>query len=213
MASNKTNLRPIYRSANKLKHNIEYYVNKKVAKKLKESIITNVMTSFGPETTHGKEVNHGIGFCEYLNNDTSKEVCNKLKNKRLNYPYCFRSRYNKYTGKKDGVPTRSLHAEENTMLRIAHRGGTSLEGGTMYVTASPCVLCSKKAYQIGIRDIVYLDPYTDIAPDLILHCGFDQPRLRVFTGALGSTFYKLYQPFLPLKDELAIYEKTIKPTK
>ena len=56
MASNKSNLRPIYRSANKLKHNIEYYVNKKVAKKLKESIITNVMTSFGPETTHGKEV-------------------------------------------------------------------------------------------------------------------------------------------------------------
>ena len=56
MASNKSNLRPIYRSANKLKHNIEYYVNQKVAKKLKESIITNVMTSFGPETTHGKEV-------------------------------------------------------------------------------------------------------------------------------------------------------------
>ena len=38
MASDKSNLRPIYRSANKLKHNIEYYVNEKVAKKLKESI-------------------------------------------------------------------------------------------------------------------------------------------------------------------------------
>ena len=36
MASDKSNLRPIYRSANKLKHNIEYYVNEKVAKKLKE---------------------------------------------------------------------------------------------------------------------------------------------------------------------------------
>lgn len=56
MASNKSNLRPIYRSANKLKHNIEYYVNEKVANKLRESIMTNVMTSFGPETTHGKEV-------------------------------------------------------------------------------------------------------------------------------------------------------------
>ena len=56
MANNKSDLRPIYRSANKLKHNIEYYVNEKVAKKLKESIITNVMTSFGPETTYGKEV-------------------------------------------------------------------------------------------------------------------------------------------------------------
>lgn len=56
MASNKSNLRPIYRSANKLKHNIEYYVNEKVANKLRESITTNIMTSFGPETTHGKEV-------------------------------------------------------------------------------------------------------------------------------------------------------------
>ena len=69
MASNKSNLRPIYRSANKLKHNIEYYVNKKVAQKLKESIITNVMTSFGPETTHGKEVK---AF-----NDEQKELSKK----------------------------------------------------------------------------------------------------------------------------------------
>ena len=71
MASNKPNLRPIYRSANKLKHNIEYYVNKKVAKKLKESIITNVMTSFGPETTHGKEVK---AF-----NDEQKELSKKYR--------------------------------------------------------------------------------------------------------------------------------------
>ena len=71
MASNKSNLRPIYRSANKLKHNIEYYVNKKVAKKLKESIITNVMTSFGPETTHGKEVK---AF-----NDEQKELSKKYR--------------------------------------------------------------------------------------------------------------------------------------
>ena len=56
MASSKSNLRPIYRSANKLKHNIEYYVNEKVANKLRESIMTNIMASFGPETTHGKEV-------------------------------------------------------------------------------------------------------------------------------------------------------------
>lgn len=56
MASDKSNLRPIYRSANKLKHNIEYYVNEKVANKLRESIMTNLAASFGPETTHGKEV-------------------------------------------------------------------------------------------------------------------------------------------------------------
>ena len=95
------------------------------------------------------------------------------------------------------------------MLRLARQGGIGLNGGTMYVTASPCVLCSKKAYQIGIRDIVYLDPYTDIAPDLILNCGYDIPRLRAFRGAIGGTFYKLYQPFIPYKDELKIWEETM----
>lgn len=123
------------------------------------------------------------------------------------YPYCFRTRYNKYKGNKDAVNTRSLHAEENTMLRITKMGGVGLDGGIMFVTASPCILCSKKAYQIGIKEIVYLDPYTDIAPELILMCGYDQPKLRPFMGAIGETFYKLYQPFMPYKDELALWEK------
>lgn len=151
---------------------------------------------------------YGKGFCDCLNHDCSDVTVNNLKDNGLQYAYCFRSRYNTYKENKDAVNTRSLHAEENTMLRLARQGGMGLNGGTMYVTASPCVLCSKKAYQIGIRDIVYLDPYTDIAPDLVLNCGFDIPLLRAFRGAIGGTFYKLYQPFLPYKDEITIWEKT-----
>lgn len=165
---------------------------------------------YGLRDKDGKVIKtHGVGFCECMKNSIGPKVIPTLQEEGLNFPYCFRTNYNRFKDNKDGVNTRSLHAEENTMLRIAHRGGIGLDGGTMYVTASPCVLCSKKAYQIGIKDIVYLDPYTDIAPDLIIHCGFGQPRLRVFTGAIGSTFYKLYQPFLPLKDELKIYSDTL----
>jgi deoxycytidylate deaminase len=152
---------------------------------------------------------YGQGFCDCMRHDCSVAVSDKLSESGLHYAYCFRSRYNTYKGNKDAVNTRSLHAEENTMLRLARQGGIGLNGGTMYVTASPCVLCSKKAYQIGIRDIVYLDPYTDIAPDLILNCGFDIPRLRAFRGAIGGTFYKLYQPFIPYKDEIEILSKSI----
>ena len=140
-------------------------------------------------------------------------VKDELANYGLRYSYCFRSRYNKYKGQKDQVNTRSLHAEENTMLRLSKVGGTGLDGGIMYVTASPCVLCSKKAYQIGIKEIVYLDPYTDIAPDLIIHCGWNPPKLRPFMGAIGTTFDKLYRPFMPFKDELAIWEKNFSPKK
>lgn len=149
-------------------------------------------------------------FADHFCADIKEETLSALAEQGLRYPYCFRSRYNNYKGARDQVNTRSLHAEENTMLRLARSGGQGLKGGTMYVTASPCVLCSKKAYQIGIKEIVYLDPYTDIAPDLILACGFDQPKLRPFMGAIGETFYKLYKPFLPYKDELAIWDRKVK---
>lgn len=157
----------------------------------------------------GTEQWRANGFRGCMYHEADEAVMNALNDIGLPYPYCFRTKYNKYKGYKDQVNTRSLHAEENTMLRIARRGGVGLDGGTMYVTASPCVLCSKKAYQIGIRDIVYLDPYTDIAPDLILECGFGIPNLRPFRGVIGETFYKLYRPFLPYKDELAIYESPL----
>lgn len=154
-------------------------------------------------------IHEKTGFLACLKDEINMNVLKGLSKQGLPYPYCFRSRYNTYKGNKDQVNTRSLHAEENTMLRISSVGGIGLKGGTMYVTASPCVLCSKKAYQIGVRDIVYLDPYTDIAPDLIINCGFDSPKLRPFRGAIGGTFYKLYQPFLPYKDELSIWEKML----
>ena len=162
---------------------------------------------------HDAVGNYGKGFSDCVNQECSRNTSLKLAESGLKYAYCFRSRYNTYKENKDAVNTRSLHAEENTMLRLARQGGMGLNGGTMYVTASPCVLCSKKAYQIGIRDIVYLDPYTDIAPDLILNCGYDMPRLRAFRGAIGGTFYKLYQPFIPYKDEIKIWEEITKTDK
>lgn len=76
-------------------------------------------------------------------------------------------------------------------------GGLGLKSNTMYVTASPCVLCSKKAYQLGIKEIVYFDPYTKIAPDLILACGFNQPKLRPFMGQLEKHFINYINPSCP----------------
>lgn len=149
-------------------------------------------------------------FIDYFKEDIDVNTITFLSKQGLRYPFCFRTRYNTYKGTKDQVNTRSLHAEENTMLRLARSGGQGLKGGIMYVTASPCVLCSKKAYQIGIKEIVYLDPYTDIAPDMILNCGYNQPKLRPFMGAIGETFYKLYKPFLPYKDELKIWDYVVK---
>ncbi|MNT22021.1 Cytidine and deoxycytidylate deaminase zinc-binding region [compost metagenome] len=110
--------------------------------------------------------------------------------------------------------TRSLHAEENAMMQIAKNGGEGLKGGILFTTASPCELCSKKAYQLGITKIYYVDPYPGIATKHILKSGVDEkkdPNLELFKGAIGNTFHKLYDSFLPYKDELAI-RTGVKPT-
>ena len=156
----------------------------------------------------GNIKNTGKTFVSCLRDNVNNQTVGSLSNLGLRYSYCFRSQYNKFTGTKDQVNTRSLHAEENTMLRLAKSGGNGLKDGIMYVTASPCVLCSKKAFQIGIREIVYLDPYTDIAPDLIIRCGWNTPKLKAFKGAIGVTFYKLYRPFMPYKDEITILDRS-----
>ena len=51
-----------------------------------------------------------------------------------------------------------LHAEANAITKVA-KSANSSEGATLYVTASPCIECSKLIIQAGIRRVVYSDPY------------------------------------------------------
>ena len=51
-----------------------------------------------------------------------------------------------------------LHAEANAITKIAKSGNNS-EGATLYVTASPCLECSKLIIQSGIRRVVYSENY------------------------------------------------------
>lgn len=122
----------------------------------------------------------------------------------LSFPYCFKTLHNRYEGEANQVFTRSLHAEENAILQMAKYGGQPLMNGVIYVTASPCELCAKKLYQIGVRKIVYIDPYPGISRQQIIKAGFKQPALKQFQGVYGSTYFKLYQPFMSYKDELDI---------
>ena len=51
-----------------------------------------------------------------------------------------------------------LHAEANAITKIAKSGNNS-DGSTLYVTASPCMECSKLIIQSGIRRVVYSESY------------------------------------------------------
>ena len=51
-----------------------------------------------------------------------------------------------------------LHAEANAITKVA-KSGNSSAGATLYVTASPCMECSKLIIQSGIKRVVYSDLY------------------------------------------------------
>lgn len=51
-----------------------------------------------------------------------------------------------------------LHAEANAITKVA-RSNNSSEGATLYVTASPCLECSKLIIQAGIKRVVFNEMY------------------------------------------------------
>lgn len=51
-----------------------------------------------------------------------------------------------------------LHAEANAITKLACSNNNS-EGATLYVTASPCIECSKLIIQAGIKRVVYGEHY------------------------------------------------------
>ena len=60
---------------------------------------------------------------------------------------------------KDGITfPYVLHAEANAITKVA-RSNNSSEGSTLYVTASPCMECSKLIIQAGIRRVVFSELY------------------------------------------------------
>lgn len=156
---------------------------------------------------------NGADYSEYEKNDNvfRKALSDKYfdlirtgATQKRNIPFCFKALQNEIEGEKNQVHTRSLHAEENAFLQIAKFGGQKLIGGVLFTTASPCELCAKKAYQLGVTKIIYIDPYPGIATDHILSVGAKKPILELFRGAVGRAFYQLYQPLMPYKDELEL---------
>ena len=94
------------------------------------------------------------------------------------------------------------------MLQISKHGGQPLENGILYTTASPCELCAKKAFQLGIKDVVYIDPYPGISRSQILKNGKKPPKMKPFNGAIGRAYHSLYEPFMSYKDEIQLILET-----
>lgn len=53
-----------------------------------------------------------------------------------------------------------LHAEANAILKVA-KSTHNCQGGTLYLTLSPCKDCSKLVIQAGISKVVFMNHYKD----------------------------------------------------
>lgn len=71
-----------------------------------------------------------------------------------------------------------LHAEQNALIQAALYG-VSVEGGTLYATTQPCVLCSKMLINASIKTIVFDGPYPDtLSLSLLKEAGIE---LRIWS--------------------------------
>lgn len=150
-----------------------------------------------------------IDFASYIKD--LKYAYDQVKNKDyclggLTVSFCFKDIHNQVREKQlyNQVHTRSLHAEENAFLQLAKYGSVGVKGGKLFTTASCCELCAKKAYQLGIKEIYYIDAYPGISQKHILESGpqENRPQMMLFSGAIGRAYINLYNPLLPLKDEI-----------
>ena len=72
---------------------------------------------------------------------------------------CLRRKLNIPSGTRQEM-CYAIHAEQNAIIQAA-RLGVSIDGGTLYCTHQPCVLCAKMIVNAGITRVVYREGYPD----------------------------------------------------
>lgn len=72
---------------------------------------------------------------------------------------CLRDKMNIPSGERHEI-CRGIHAEQNAIIQ-ASLHGVSLEGGTIYATHTPCVLCAKMLVNARIKRFVSFGKYND----------------------------------------------------
>lgn len=74
---------------------------------------------------------------------------------------------------------RGLHAEQNVIIQASYHG-IAINGGTLYCTNKPCVICSKMIINAGIVKIYYEQGYDDALSDqMFIEANLEISRLRL----------------------------------
>jgi dCMP deaminase len=71
-----------------------------------------------------------------------------------------------------------LHAEANAITKVA-KSNNSSDNSTLYITAAPCMECSKLIIQAGIKRVVYFDQYhSEDGVDLLGRAGIELVQIE-----------------------------------
>lgn len=72
---------------------------------------------------------------------------------------CLRQKLNIPSGQRHELCVAS-HAEANAILQAA-KNGLRTDGCILYITHSPCILCTKSIINAGIKEVIYHEEYND----------------------------------------------------
>ncbi|MEI8246748.1 MAG: hypothetical protein WCI51_13025 [Lentisphaerota bacterium] len=85
---------------------------------------------------------------------------------------------------------RSLHAEENAIMNMVKNASTVDDNTVLFTTTFPCNLCANKIAELGIKKVIYAEPYPmEDAKKILNDRGI---KCDKFEGVKSSAFFKLY---------------------
>ena len=99
---------------------------------------------------------------------------------------CLREELNIPSGEKHEL-CRGIHAEQNAIVQAAYHG-VSIKESALYCTNMPCSICAKMIINAGIKNIFYLNGYSDkIAEKMLLEADVDMIRLDTTSMQGGNS--------------------------
>jgi len=96
----------------------------------------------------------------------------------LELGFCIRKKENVPSGQRHEL-CRGIHAEQNAVANAAYFG-VAINGASIYMTESPCNICTKMLINAGIREIIYVRRYMDaLSSELLKESNITVKRFTV----------------------------------
>lgn len=87
---------------------------------------------------------------------------------------------------------RALHAEESAIVNMARLSvSANLDKATLYSTTYPCNLCANKIAQVGIKHLVYFEPYPQKEAKEILNA--NHVEQKPFEGVTFNGYFRFME--------------------